>query len=581
MRMRNSLWTSILLGLSLAGLLAAPACKTAGGKGDARQAAQQMAGPAYFTEIPADTPYIYAGTEPIPAEDVDDLVNTLKTLLDTAGTNIEADASPERPQEVLQAMAIEAAKKVAEEGPSSMGIEESPYMGAWGLGPLPVFRISLADADAFRAFVKDVESKVGVKSVKETTDAATVHRFFKERDTEAVVVTRDRAAYMTVVPDDARASMLPYLTGSKKPASSLAKAATMPDLRDAYDFDPATFGYVDVDGLVKTFMGVDKPSGITREILEAIGEVPERASEVCREEISELTTKIPRVVMGSTNSGDEPFSFVFGMETSESVAEDLNSIQGRIPGVSNTLFGRAMASIGVGIDLEATQTLAKQRAADLREDPYECERLKQMNEQAERADSAQFIRPAWLAKLHGFSLMVDSVEFGSSFQDLRALNAVGLVASPEIQTIFSQLRMFVPGLQDLEVSDDGAPVLLERLSKQSKRLESPHLAMTSKIIGASIGAKMAAELERVMKPETSDSSEAQASSQAADDRAMMAFRFHCKSIVDSLPESAQEMATKITGGKDGKGCQISRKVTLRATDRGLFLNIDSQESSGD
>jgi hypothetical protein len=580
MMKRKSLWTMVLLGLSLVGLLATPACKTGGGKADGRPAASKPDVPAYFAEIPADTPYVYAGTEPVPADEVDDFVGTLKTLLDTAGEGLEADEKPSGPEEVLQAMALKAARTVADDGPSALGVEASPHVGVWGLGTLPVIRMSLADTEAFWSFVADTESELGVESIEEKANGATLHRYFDERDTEAVVLTREGAAYLTIVPDDARAAMMPYLSGATKPGSSLAGAGTLPKLRSAYDFDPATFGYVDVEGLVKTGLGVEQPEGVTKEVLGALGDIPEPASEVCREEISELTAMAPRMVMGSTNPGGESFSFLLGLETNDAAAEDLDSIQGRIPGVSNPFFGSAMASIGAGIDLEATQNLAKQRAKELKEDPYKCERLKPLNDQAERADSTQFIRPAWLAKLNGFSLMVDSVTFGSSFQDIQSIAAVGLVASPEAQTILSQLRMFVPGLANLDVGDDGKPVFLERLSKQSKRLESPHLAMAPEMLGASIGAQMASKLEAIIKPASSESADSDAPADT-DDRALLAFRFHCQSIVDALPPSAREIATEITGGEDGKGCQVSRKVTLRATDRGLFLSIDSQETSGE
>jgi hypothetical protein len=579
MMKRKSFWTIVLLGVSLVGLLVTPACKTGGGKADGRPAASKPDVPAYFAEIPADTPYVLAGTEPIPEDEVDDFINSLKNLLDTAGPQFDVEDTPSGPSEILQAMAVEAARAVADEGPAALGVDSSPYFGIWGLGTLPVVRVSLSDTEAFWGFVDDTESKLEVESIEEKIGGASVRRFFDDRDTEAVVLTRDDAAYLTIVPDDARTAMMRYLTGEKRPSSSLAASGAMSTLRETYGFEPATYGYVDIAGLVKTGLGVEQPEGVTKEVLGALGDIPEPASEVCREEITELTEVAPRLVVGSTDVQGDSFSSLIGVEMSDAAVDDLQAIQGRIPGVSNSMFGTSMASLGFGVDLESVKRLTEERAAELREDPYQCERLEPLNQGAERAGETQFIDPAWLAKLTGFALMIDSLEFGPSFQDVESIAAVGLIASPEVRTIFSQLRMFVPGLANLEVSDDGTPVYLERLSKQSDRLKSPHFALTPETLGASIGEKMASKLEDVMKSRHTESSESDSAAASNGDRALMAFRFHCKSIIDALPDNARNVAIQITGGEDGKGCQMSRKFTLRATERGLFLNIDSQETS--
>ena len=78
---------------------------------------------------------------------------------------LKGQATSDDPEEkIARALAEELSGKISKAGFAELGVSTSPRWALYGVGLLPVVRVSLADAGKFKAMIGRIEAKSGQKA---------------------------------------------------------------------------------------------------------------------------------------------------------------------------------------------------------------------------------------------------------------------------------------------------------------------------------------------------------------------------------------------------------------------------------
>jgi len=118
---------------------------------------------------PADTPYVYGNLEAVPAATVEQLSKPMQdywpTLFDLYETILK-DAKPaidDPSQKIATALLEEIKSHNSWDKLRQIGLKPDARVAIYGVGLVPVLRIELGDAAAFKAEVARVEQNAGAK----------------------------------------------------------------------------------------------------------------------------------------------------------------------------------------------------------------------------------------------------------------------------------------------------------------------------------------------------------------------------------------------------------------------------------
>lgn len=219
---------------------------------------------APVTFAPADTPWLFANSKPVPADltqawtdvvsaGVPAQVARLGTFARMVGADHPSIAK------VLDAVQAELANvKSRDELARTTGLAQSGLFAFYGIGDVPVLRAELASPDAFKAFWQRVEKRAGMAARTATIDR---QDYWSAGGADAkvrvIVAIEGRQLVATVAPANAGADMLKALLGLSKPAKSAADWLARIDSQRGYtDYGS---GFVDLPKLfANLFNGQDK-----------------------------------------------------------------------------------------------------------------------------------------------------------------------------------------------------------------------------------------------------------------------------------------------------------------------------------
>ena len=150
-------------------ILVATLSLSACGKSDDESAAVTAAASAdskLLAYVPADTPYLAATLEPIPADVIDSYLSRMQPVIDllqeelsTTRARLEAggDAAADDPEaKILIALLSEFDGKLSRSGLHSLGFDLGSKKVAYGLGAFPVFRVGLSNATTLRETIQRI-----------------------------------------------------------------------------------------------------------------------------------------------------------------------------------------------------------------------------------------------------------------------------------------------------------------------------------------------------------------------------------------------------------------------------------------
>jgi len=492
------------VGLVAVGLLCvATACgskkKDGSGGGDS---AEQAAGPAYhsrdvsalatpdmFALIPADSPLVMAGYEPVPREMIEKFAGAFAPMGDVIEQGLrEGMADAGHP--VLRALAAELDGKISIAGLESLGFKLNPRFAAYMIGTSFAMRFELSDGSKLSGLLARLEQAGDLGARKATLQGVDYRAWREEGALIAVAVIGDQLVF-GVMHENAADAVLPVLLGVQKPERSLADSDSLKAIVGKYGFLGVGTGYFDTRALAKMFTG--EASALSTKVVQATGLGGPGMSDACKRELSELSEIAPRMVFGYTALDAKRAESLAVVELRKDIAADIAKLQAPVPGLANITDSSPLFAMGMGLDLGKTLEWTRGKASAVAASPYQCEWLSWLNDGAEGiAEGLSSPLPPLVGDFEGFVMVVQSVKLGGMMPSGSGFALVGM-ESP--MKAIDMAKGAVPQLAGVKVTTDGKPVPIDL---GMPALGDAHIAVKGHWLGASLGPGMVDRMTKLV-----------------------------------------------------------------------------------
>ncbi|MFT5140208.1 MAG: hypothetical protein ACI9H8_001107 [Lysobacterales bacterium] len=460
-----------------------------------------------LSHVPADTPYVFANIEPTPADVIDSFMLrlapsllTAQTLLNDFKIEINSDDDEHQEARLLSAILAEFDGKLNREGLDKLGLSMESHKVIYGMGVFPVVRIALRDPAALRAAIGRVEASSGMDfggNKLGETEYWKIAGHGKGQGAVYIAILEDHAAF-SMFPTAAEAEWLPALLGQSMPAESIASNNALDRLNKDKGYSNYGSGFLDLQKLADEVLN---PGSKTVTLVNSIGHYdPSEFGEVCLAEVKGIIAKAPRMVMGTTELSSNILGLSYQLELESSLAGKLLELVAEVPVADNN--PDKLVSASLGIQFGKLRTFAMEQINAVIANPYQCEKLQQLNTQATvLAEQMNVPVMPFINNLKGFRLSLDEVDF-EDFNPEKAKGMFSLeVEKP--QMLIGMAQMFVPGMDGLELEAGADPVELpqEILSFSSNGMRI-FAAMSKDAIGVASGEHGMEELSAFMEADS-------------------------------------------------------------------------------
>ena len=484
-----SLRTMIVTGALCAALVA---CSSKDDESPAQSLAAIGQADEVLKFVPADTPYAFASLTAMPDDVLDKIEANSDSMLSAYETVIketletmaaEGELDDDEESEKVIALMGELMGMMRSDQLREAGVPRSPQAAIYGVGMLPVMRLGLSDTDAFEAKIEELGEKVEAEFSTGTVGGQS-YRYVGDDDIRLVIAVIGEQAVTSLVPTALSDEHLEAVLGLELPSRSLADSGAMQQLAEKYSFGYA-LGFLDVQRLVGTFL--DPGTGIDAELLAMMDFDSSMLSDVCREEIREVSGVVPRIVSGYKDVSTSRLSTNTVFEMRDDIARGLMSLSSPVPGMGMDHGG--FMSFGMSLDLLAAREFYEARLDALEADPFKCEHFAEM--QAGVAQGRQALNqplPPIVYGFNGFIAVIDDIgeiDFATQ-QPPRDVDARLLVANDNAEGLLAMGTMFSPELAALNLQADGKPVALN-LPPFTSEFEEAFVAMTQDTLGVAVG----------------------------------------------------------------------------------------------
>jgi hypothetical protein len=443
--------------------------------------------------VPADTPFLMANLDAIPAEVTDAYLLRMEPFLDQFQSalhgfrselaNGQATMNDPQAEAVLDAVLAEFDGKLSREGLESLGFSLEQMSVVYGHGLFPVLRAGLADPEAVRAMIARVETQSGVPIPEETFQGVNYWRAAGNDSPMGIYVAiLDDHFVMSAAPRSRESEFLPRLLALETPPNPLAPA-TLAELNRDKGFAPYGSGYIDLDRVVDELFEDDS---LTTTWMMDMGDFdPATIDPSCEREARLVTSFVPRMVAGTTEVTSDRVGVRYQLETNAWLGGELARLVGDVPPASTD--ATRMANFSLNLQMGRVATFMRESANAMAAIPFQCPQLQDLNAQVQQmAQALNQPMPPFIGNLKG--VRVEMSEFDTS--DVNPGNLRGLVAlemeSP--QMVIGMASMMIPGFEELQIEPGGDPV---EVPQEIMTLVTPefevYAVMSKDAIGLSLG----------------------------------------------------------------------------------------------
>ncbi|PAT39846.1 hypothetical protein CK623_08335 [Vandammella animalimorsus] len=458
---------------------------------------------------PSATAFVAGAMEPAPQAYIDTINGMAQQfkvgMLQSLERARQALAQEEQNEQTARANAVMDLLKERLQQPdtlASLGMSLKSLGAVYEIGGAPVLRMELQDADKFRAFIAEVETRAGQKletgelngqaywfmplgeQAAQPAQAAGADAASAQPLERARLVTAIVGQHLVLALDPQHsAAPLAQLLGLERPAQSILQAGTLTELQKAYGYKPYG-GNMLVD---------------TRRVLalftegQSIYPPPANWSEACRSEFAALAAKAPRLVVGATEVDGKKVGVAGTLELDKPLAGELQKLSAPVPGLGSAKKG---LEFGFGLKIDQLAGFLQAQANAVQTAPYQCEHLQPLNEgmaSLNQSLAGLYAASGWLT---GARLVLNDINI-----EQQLVRGMLVVASPNPMSLLGMAQGMMPELAQLGLEPNGA----------AKQLQSPMtamvnggqdpiwVAMTDKSLGLGIGADAKGDLEGALK----------------------------------------------------------------------------------
>lgn len=458
--------------------------------------------------VPADTPYVFANLEPLPADVTTrylalsdstipqwraQLARGLKALEEEQ----EALVDPDRKRILAWLRAVDtelAAHADMESLVEALGTGMKAKMAIYGIGAAPVIRLTLADPARLVSLVERLESTAGEKLPRfEHAGVATGWKLeLPDAPIIGVFAIIDGHLVTTMIPKG-EPEAIDELLGIVRPKRSLARSGDLARLNREAGFLPYGSGYVDTARVLALFRTPATP--LERAFLTALDAEKPVIPEECAGDMKAIVASFPRAIAGYTRLDKSGLSALARIETSSAIAEDLKSLLAPTPGL--TKARDALASFSFSMRPGAIPALSNRIADNNAKNPWTCPALASFNDVAQKAREVGNSPALYAAGPMAYSLhvAVSRLAFTPEDED-HPVDFAGklLIGSDNPAGLVAMSKTFVPQLAELNLAPGAPPQRIPDELTGELSTEPVFAAQTATALGFSVGAGEEADL---------------------------------------------------------------------------------------
>ena len=438
--------------------------------------------------VPADTAYVFADLEPVPAEITDAYVARFQPVLDVMSDQINKfqagyQAGEFQDNQVAQlGMAVldELGGSLSKENLEKLGITLQSHHAIYGAGVFPVIRLSLGDEQKLREAIARIEVKMGYQLPVKTLNGTSYWRVSENEMPVAVYITiLDSQLALSVFPVSSEDRLLAAFLGQELPADSMASSNALGIMNTKKGYSTYGSGFVDIQKLTDEIMD---PDSETRSLMGAEANSHlDSLDAVCIAEINSMIARAPRMTAGTTRLTSNEVAMRYDLEIESLLASGLAALVSDTPPAGKADY---LLSASLAIKVGKLRSFVLEKATAIFESPYQCASLQNLNEQAgQLMAKLNTPMPPMVNNLMGIRARLDEFDPAREISQNSGLLALH-VDKPEM--FVGMASMMVPGFENLDLANQTEPV---RIPADILHMEGIDVfaLMSDGAIGASIG----------------------------------------------------------------------------------------------
>lgn len=294
-----------------------------------RQAYDNLKPAQWLKQVDAQTPYFMGNVSPLQGSD-------LERALEFVRTSVDCDELAGSPTEKVECEVF--MKRMTKQGLSDMGFGDSLSVGIYGVGLMPVARLTIADRKKFEATVTPLFKEGWTKS---GSDGVTTWTTTEDDLTFQIAIT-DREASFGLSPTPFEKEMRDHLIGKSAPKNSLVPEVVT--LGKTYGFDPrGLIGFGDATKVARLL----EPSGTSLAHKMAQATLGKEVPKVCVDAFADGFTRTPRAVFGYDDINNWSGRFIIEMK--KSLINELKKLPTQAPSFDIGKLNDSAMLLGFGI----------------------------------------------------------------------------------------------------------------------------------------------------------------------------------------------------------------------------------------
>lgn len=462
--------------------------------------------------IPADTPYVFAATEPMPKELSDKFEPTIDEILKSyqriarhamaeRQVKMSSEEGGEEKTERFRIVAEEVLGLMSIDGIRSAGIERDSAFALYGNGLLPVLRFELSDSESFDAAIARIEEKAG-ESLESGVAGRKEYKYVDLDKVRLIIATLGDQAVITVVPAKFDESQVAVALGIKKPRKNLYRSRKLRVIAKEYGFANYMTGFIDNERIAQTFLGEE--TGLDKNLFAALEYDAPELTDVCKAEFMQLAGIAPRLVFGYSELNTDFLESAMIIELREDIAQGLATLPALVPGLGVDPGG--LFSIGFSFNPLAAREFYEARLDAMEADPFECEKLEDLqNGVAKGREMLNQPVPPVVYSFRGIVANIADITGMDMAGDKmpESVDASVLFAIENAQSLVMMGAMMDPQIAALNLVPDGKPVKLE-MAQLASVAEQAFAALSENALSVSVGEGAAAQASGMLYAEGSD-----------------------------------------------------------------------------
>ena len=381
---------------------------------------------------------------------------------------------------------------------SETGLAVPGLAAVYGVGVIPVARLQLASADAFRAWISKIETASTAKfSVGKI--GAQDYWYVGNDKLQMVLAIQGEQLVVTLFPAKADEALRQRLLGMVKPEKSLADSGALAALVQTEGYLPIGSGWIDFKRMFALYPA--DPGMVA--VAATLGDKPLPAlTAECRTDFDSMIDKAPRFIFGYTQFSASHMTSQGRWELAPVLATDLSELLVNPVATGGKSVG-ALFDFAFNVPVLKMKDFALKQAKAIVAQPYRCDSLASLNTMAtESVEKLSQVLPPPFSDITGVRISVDKIIMpppGGTIPDVRGKL---LVASTNPSFLIGLAQMAMPQLANLVVKADGEPVEISTKDMPipaGMPVPALHVAMTDKALAFSFGEGESATLADYVK----------------------------------------------------------------------------------